>query len=72
VSRTLKPFYMVRLKGGLWAPVKVIRTLPKAMEVAFLMAEKHGDRASVLEAICSVEVVDGKPVWTDRKPKENA
>jgi hypothetical protein len=65
-----KPFYMVRLAGGIWEPKVKHTTLAKAMEVAFKMAKKHNTRATVITSVSMVEVVDGKPVWTDRMRRE--
>jgi hypothetical protein len=61
-------FYMIRLQGGEFDPRRKIRTLARAMEIAFEMASIHGRRATVIQTVASVEVVDGKPVWTDRNP----
>ena len=59
-------FYMIRLKGGEWEPRRKIPTLVKAMKIAFEMATTHGKPATVIQTVASVEIVDGKPVWTDR------
>lgn len=61
-------YYMVRLQGGIWDPRRKLKSLAKAMEVAFLMAEKHNTRAHVIQTVASVEIIDGKAVWTDRTP----
>jgi hypothetical protein len=62
-------FYMVRLTGGIWEPKIKHGTLAQAMEAACAMAQKHASRATILKSVSSVEIVDGKPVWTDRTPK---
>lgn len=61
-------FYMVRLKGGIWEPRIKFHTLAKAMEAAFQMAEKHGKRATVIRSVSSVEIINGKPAWSDETP----
>ena len=69
MSQTLAKFYMVRLKGGEWEPRRKHSNLKKAMEVAWEMSQKHNKRATVLQTLSSVEIVDGKPVWTDQTPE---
>ena len=62
-------FYMVRLAGGPFDPRRKIASLAKAMEIAFKMSAKYGEPATILQTVSRVEVVDGKPVWTDETPK---
>jgi hypothetical protein len=65
-----KSFYMIRLQGGQWDPRRKINSLEQAMRIAFEMSEHHGKPATVIQSLCSVEIVDGKPVWTERKPSK--
>lgn len=65
-----KSYYMVRLKGGLYDPRRKIHTLARAMEIAFEMATFHGKPATVIQTVSSVEIINGKPVWTERIPKD--
>lgn len=62
-------FYMVRLRGGDWDPKVKHKTLTEAMQEAAKLAEKFNKPATVLQSVCSVEYVDGKPVWTERVPE---
>ncbi len=61
-------FYMIRLEGGQFDPRRKITNLAKAMRIAFEMAEFHKRPATILQTVSSVQVVDGKPVWTDQCP----
>ena len=65
-----KSFYMIRLQGGLWEPRRKVQSLDRAMKIAFEMATFHGKPATVIQSLCNVEIVDGKPVWTDCKPSK--
>lgn len=65
----MKKFYMLRVSGGPVEPRRKKSNLKKAMEVAFKMAEFHQKPVTILQSISSVEVVDGKPVWTDQTPE---
>ena len=63
-------FYMVRVSGGLWEPKIKHTNLTKAMDTAFKMAEFHCKPATVLQTVCRVEIVDGKPIWKDVAPEK--
>lgn len=65
----MKKFYMIRVQGGEWDPRRKIKGLAKAMDIAYKMAVSHGKEATVIKSVCSVAIVDGKPVWTDQEPE---
>src|SRR5690348_16153403 len=69
MSTRAQKFYMVRLKGGEWEPRRKHTSLADAMIVAHQMAKFHSKPATVLQTLCRVEIVDGKPHWTDATPE---
>lgn len=70
MSSHQRKFYMIRLKGGEWEPRRKITRLPKAMEVAYQMAQYHKKPATILQTVSRVEIVDGKPLWSEEIPKD--
>jgi hypothetical protein len=61
---------MIRVKGGLWDPRRKHSNLARAMEVAFIMAEKHQQPATILQSISEVTFIDGKAIWEDKTPEK--